>query len=116
MRQMSFSLTTAQMRDRSKTVTRRLGWAKLQPGTTLMAIERGMGLKKGERVVPIHPIRVLDVRREPLDALLGWVYGPAELVLEGFPGMDPCAFLALPSFARLSPSTLVTRIHFEHLP
>ena len=35
MRSMSFMLTTQQIRDRTKSVTRRTGWADLQPGTLL---------------------------------------------------------------------------------
>ena len=45
-RNMSFSMTTEAIRDRSKTVTRRLGWSFLQPGDLLWAVEKGMGLKK----------------------------------------------------------------------
>src|SRR5688500_13795271 len=67
---MSFSLTTRQMRARAKTVTRRVGWLKLRPGAELLAVEKAMGLKKGEKVVPIGRIRVLDVRRERLDELV----------------------------------------------
>lgn len=39
MKWISFQRTAAQMRERTKTVTRRLGWATLQPGTLLHAAE-----------------------------------------------------------------------------
>jgi hypothetical protein len=52
-RNMSFSMTTEAVRNRSKTVTRRLGWWGLQPGTILQAVEKAQGLRKGEHVKPI---------------------------------------------------------------
>ena len=63
---MSFCLTTPQVRAGTKTVTRRIGWWNLKPGELLMAIEKGQGLKKGEHVTRIRPIRVVTVRRERL--------------------------------------------------
>lgn len=71
MRLMSFSATTEHMRDGSKTVTRRLD-AKgfymrvLKPGTLICAVEKGMGLKKGEKIQRIGVIEIVDVRRERL--------------------------------------------------
>lgn len=50
MRMMSFALTTPQMLARAKTVTRRVGWATLQPGTVLQAVEKSQGLGRGARV------------------------------------------------------------------
>lgn len=38
-RNMSFALTTSQIRDRSKTVTRRFGWWFLVPGDQVWAVE-----------------------------------------------------------------------------
>lgn len=49
MRNISFALTTEQIRNQTKTVTRRVGWANLKPGTLLQPIEKGQGLKKGDR-------------------------------------------------------------------
>ena len=46
-------MTTEAVRRREKTVTLRLGWWKLQPGTILQAVEKAQGLKKGEHVKPI---------------------------------------------------------------
>src|SRR5882672_6000358 len=66
-RQISFALTTAQFRNRSKSVTRRHGWRDLEPEDELMGVERGQGLKKGEKVVKLGAIRVDDVRMEKLN-------------------------------------------------
>ena len=49
-RNMSFAITTSQVRDRSKTVTRRLGWRFLKRGDVVCAVVKNMGLKKGEKV------------------------------------------------------------------
>jgi len=114
---MSFSLTTAQMRARQKTVTRRIGWERLRVGEELLAVEKAMGLKAGERQVPIGVIRVVDVRRERLDEVVNPArgdYGAREMALEGFPGMDPQDFLFL-FLERIDPFELVTRIEFEYL-
>lgn len=82
---MSFALTTAQILDRSKTVTRRTGWAFLKPGDLIQAVEKGMGLKKGETVRKLAVLRVLNVRREPLAALVqNLTYGFDEVQKEGF--------------------------------
>lgn len=42
-RNMSFSLTTQQMRDRTKTVTRRKGWEFLRTGDIVNACVKCMG-------------------------------------------------------------------------
>ena len=73
MRNMSFSMTTEAVRRREKTVTRRLGWWNLQPGTILQAVEKAQGLKKGEHVKPICLIRVVSVTRECLRRGIGAV-------------------------------------------
>lgn len=66
MRNMSFSITTKQMYAGTKDVTRRLGWWNLKVGDVVMAVEKGMGLKKGEKVKRIYPIEIVSVSREPL--------------------------------------------------
>lgn len=42
MRNMSFALTKRQVLERTKTVTRRLGWEKLRPGDLVRAVEKGV--------------------------------------------------------------------------
>lgn len=79
---MSFSLTTAQFKTRTKTVTRRLGWSFLKPGDLVMGCEKCMGLKKGEKVRRLGVIQITGVRRE----LLCHIH-QTDVVKEGFPGM-----------------------------
>lgn len=69
MRNMSFSLTTKQFIDGSKTVTRRLGWKFLKPGDRVMACEKCQGLKKGEKVKRLGEIEIINVTRERLDCI-----------------------------------------------
>ena len=119
MRQMPFSLTTEQMLARTKTVTRRLGWADLKPGTLLQAVEKSQGLKKGEKVRKLGVIRVVDVRREFLTSMfsLGKARRRREMAAEGFPGHDVAEYVRL--FAKVNDidplHTFVTRIEFEHV-
>lgn len=69
MRNMSFALTTGQIRDRLKTVTRRKGWSGLRTGSLIRAVVKAMGLKPGEQVEPLATLVVTSVRSEPLHAI-----------------------------------------------
>ena len=112
MKNMSFSMTTEQVRRREKTVTRRLGWSDLQPGTLLQAVEKGQGLKKGEHVKPICVIRVVSVRQERLDEMHGH---RAECFREGFLDMTPTEFIDMFCEAnRCGYGETVNRIEFEY--
>lgn len=112
MRNASFSLTTAQVRARTKTVTRRKGWAWANAGMLVQPVVKGMGLKKGERVERIgHPIRFVRVTRERLDTI-----DPCDCAREGFPDMTPAEFVAM--YCKHNggaPSQIVTRIQFEYV-
>ena len=111
MRHMSFALTTAQMRARTKTVTRRTGWASLKPGTLIQAVEKAQGLRKGEHVRRLGVIRVLVVTREPLSAITD-----EDVRREGFANMDAFEFVAM--FCEHNGGDQhqqVTRIEFEHM-
>lgn len=116
MRNISFSLTTQQFRDRTKTVTRRNGWRNLSTGDDLMACVKCMGLKKGEKVEGLGAIRVTSVRREPLRRMLDDVeYGHVECHREGFPDMTPREFVDFYCQAnRCTPDEEVTRIEFAY--
>lgn len=85
MRNMSFSMTTEQVRNKTKTVTRRFGWWSLKPGTKLWAVEKSQGLKKGEKVVRICQIEVVSVRKEQVQDIQNYPF--EETSQEGFPGM-----------------------------
>lgn len=116
MRNMSFWLTTKQMRNGTKTVTRRLGWYFLKPGDVVMAIVKGQGLKKGEKVERIRPIRITSVRTERLVEIT-----KEECVKEGFPELTPGEFVEMflrnsSVYARKLPHLVdVNRIEFEHI-
>jgi hypothetical protein len=113
MRNMSFALTTPQVLDRSKTVTRRLGWTFLQPGDRLRAVKKGMGLKKGEHPEHLGVLEVVDVTREGLMEGLS----QSDVMREGFPSMSPHQFADM--FIQHHPGcnwkTKVTRILFKYL-
>lgn len=113
-RNMSFSLTTDQIRHRTKTVTRRTGWKFLKPGDVVNACVKCMGLKPGEKINRICQIRVTDVRREPLSAIES--EGQAGADREGFPLISPRRFVDM--FCEHmggGPDQEVTRIEFEYL-
>lgn len=117
MKNISFSLTTPQFKARRKWVTRRTRWTKAKAGDVLMGVEKGMGLKKGEKVVRLGKILITDVRRERLDAMtLEPIYDLAEAILEGFPDLSPAGFVRM--FCKhnaCTPETIITRIAFEYL-
>lgn len=93
---MAFSMTTAQVRARTKTVTRRLGWAKLRPGMRFWAVVKGMGLRKGEKVEHICELECVSNTPERIDSLLdpcNATRNRREVDAEGFPEMTPAAFV-----------------------
>lgn len=110
MRNISFSMTTPQYKDGSKDITRRVGWWNLKPGDRLRAVEKAMGLKKGEKIKPLGVIEVISVRRERLDEIT-----QDDCRREGFPDWTPAQFVAF--FCRgksgLSGATEVNRIEFK---
>ena len=120
MRNMSFSLTTPQIVDRSKTVTRRTGWRFLAPGAYVQAVEKARGLRAGE-MKRLAVLRITSVRREPLRRMIDdRTYGEAEVVLEGFGG-DPAVGTPerwVEYFASTHDCTVdddITRIEFEYV-
>lgn len=110
-RLMSFALTTQQIIDKSKTVTRRMGWGFLKPGDTLFAVDKVMGFKRGEKPRHLGMIRVVSVRREPLNLIT-----PEDVAREGFPDWTPAQFVEMvQNHYRVAQDVLMTRIKFEHL-
>lgn len=110
MRNMSFMLTTEQIKNRTKTVTRRLGWDFLKPGDLLCACEKCMGLKKGEKIIRLATIRVVGVRIEPLQLITD-----DEAIKEGFPNMTGEEFLDFFCHEmNCHSNTNVNRIEFEY--
>ena len=68
-RLMSVAHTEQAVRERRKTVTRRLGWRFLKPGDRLTLCRKVMGRKPGEPLERIAEVEVVSVRREPLCAI-----------------------------------------------
>lgn len=114
MRNMSFLLTLQQLAAGTKDVTRRLGWARLQPDTLVQAVEKSQGLGKGGVINRLCVLRVTAVRRERLDRLVTEPsYGEVEVVREGFRGLSPAQFVAMfCGHMRCQPDVEVTRIEF----
>lgn len=112
MRNMSFMLTTKQFREQTKTVTRRLSWWNLKPGAILMGVEKCQGLKKGERIQPLGPIRIINVRHERLDRIT-----QADCIKEGFPHLTPMQFISLfmTTHKGCTPDTTICRIEFAYI-
>lgn len=111
MRNMSFAMTTPQMREETKDVTRRFGWWFLKPGDRVMAVEKSMGLKKGEKATPLYPIEILSVRSEPLDSIT-----KEDVAREGFPDWTPQKFIQmLVDHYKIDPAKTVNRIEFKRL-
>lgn len=118
MRVISFSLTTPQFLAGTKTVTRRLGWEKAKEGDEMRAVEKAMGLKKGESQVVIGSIMLLSARRERLDRMITeYAYGCLECMREGFPEMNPEQFVDFfcRSHTGCFPEREITRLEFVKL-
>lgn len=118
---MSVAYTEPAVRDRTKTVTRRLGWLFAKPGDRVTLCRKVMGRKKGEPLVRICDVEIVDVRRESLALLCDLDgdrdYAREEVAREGFPDMDPGAFV-LQFFTKaqgVSPVAEVTRIEWRYL-
>ena len=110
---MSFSATIEPMRRKQKTVTRRAErtWRMIGPGSMLLAVEKSMGLKKGEKVSPLGVILVTDVSVLPLGHL-----DFDEACREGFDGVWDFEHAWRKLNNGYDPEQMVRRIEFEHLP
>lgn len=104
-------MTTQQIRNQTKTVTRRFGWWFLVPGSVVQPVEKAMGLKKGESVIEIGPpIQVVSTRGEPLNAITD-----EDCILEGFPNLTPSEFVEmLVRHYKCNPAKEINRIEFKY--
>ena len=115
-RNMSFMMTTEQIKNRTKTVTRRIGWEFLKSGDILNAVKKCQGLKKGEKIEKLGTIRIISIKREPLDCI---TY--TDVIKEGFEnhpavyGSPTCFVDFFCSHNNCIPKTEITRIEFEHI-
>ena len=111
MRNMSFAMTTDQFVAQTKTVTRRFGWWFLKSGDSVCGVEKGMGLKKGEKIRRLGIIEIISISTEPLNTIT-----QDDVIREGFPGWTPEQFVQmLVDHYRVSPSELVNRIEFKYM-
>lgn len=111
-RLMAVSLTERQVRDRTKTVTRRAGWLMLRAGDQLTLCRKVMGRRPGEPLERIVTVEVTAVRRERLDAITA-----ADVTAEGFPEMTPAEFVSFfcGTHRDCGPADEVTRIEWRYL-
>ena len=105
-------LTTEQIQNRTKTVTRRNGWEKLKAGDHLRGVRKAMGLKKGQRQELLAIVEVVSVTREPLSAIT-----QEDVIREGFHDMTPAGFVDMfcDSHGGVVPSSVITRIEFRYV-
>lgn len=110
-RLMSVALTTAAVRSRTKSVTRRAGWLMLQPGDQLTLCPKVRGRRAGEALERIVIVDVTSVRREQLNTITA-----DDVVAEGFPNMTPAEFVEFfcNSHRGVTPHTQVTRIEWAY--
>lgn len=110
-RNISFAMTTQQVQDRTKDVTRRFGWWFLKPGDVLCGVKKAMGLRKGEQIERLCMIEVVSVRAEPLNAIT-----QGDVHREGFPDWTPHDFVQmLVKHYRCDPTKTVNRIEFRYI-
>lgn len=122
MRNMSFALTTSQIMEGSKDVTRRMGWTFLKVGDLLRPVKKCMGLRPGEKLAVLRgPIRVVSLRRERLDLMTSDLkYGFEEVHREGFEFHPAYCFpstwvdMFCASHKGCTPATVITRIEFSY--
>ena len=110
-RNISFAMTTEQVANRSKDVTRRFGWWFLKPGDQLCGVKKAMGLKKGEKIERLCLIEVVSVRKEPLNAIT-----QEDVIREGFPDWTPTDFVDfIVGHYRCPPDKPINRIEFKYV-
>lgn len=110
-RNMSFAMTTEQVRAQSKDVTRRFGWWFLKPGDKVWAVEKSMGIPAGEKIKRIRMIEIVSTRAEPLNAIT-----TLDCTREGFPSFTPKEFIdMLVDHYRINPTELCNRIEFRYI-
>jgi hypothetical protein len=109
---MSVALTEARVVDRTKTVTRRLGWLFLRPGDRVTLCRKVMGRRAGEPLVRIAEVEIVSIWRERLEDI-----SPEDVAAEGFPEWTPAQFVAFfrDHMRAFNPAVVVTRIEWRYL-
>ena len=110
---MSFFITQEQIRNKTKTVTRRLGWNFLRPGDIVNACEKCQGLGKGGKIIKICQIKIINTWKEELCEIT-----QTDVIKEGFPFMTITEFVEM-FIKEIKPKhghrTKVNRIEFEYI-
>lgn len=88
MRNISFFETQDQVRNRTKTETRRDAWWQLEAGTYLQGVNKCQGLKPGEHPEKLAIIRVEAAYNERLCDIT-----QESVIAEGFPDWTPEQFV-----------------------
>lgn len=111
-RNMSVAMTIQAVKERRKTVTRRVGWTFLKAGDRLTLCEKCQGRKPGEPLVRLAEVEVMSVRRETLGLMTTY-----EVDREGFPGMLPGEFIRrfFVEAQGIDPDDEVTRIEWRYV-
>jgi hypothetical protein len=109
------ALTTQAVRDRQKTVTRRLGWKFSKPGDRLTACPKVQGRRRKDGTVDplvrICDVELVDTRRERLDSIT-----LEDVEREGFPGWTPAQYVAFfCEHMKGPPDTEVTVLTWRYL-
>ena len=111
MRNMAFSMTKDQILNKTKTVTRRLGWWFLQPGDRVQAVEKTQGLKKGQKVKPLAVLEIISTRAEPLCDIT-----QEDVLREGFSNMEAKKFIEMfCDKLEVRCDQIVNRIEFKYV-
>lgn len=85
-------MTIPAVKARTKTVTRRRAdtWTTLKVGQVLTLIEKGMGLKTGQKQITLAHVRITSITVEPLLNIFDEENATAK---EGLPEMSPSEFV-----------------------
>jgi len=112
MRLISCALTQPQIRNRTKTEPRRLGWGRVKVGDRLCFADKCMVFKHGEKPNRIADVVVTGVDRQCLGCIK-----QDEVVREGFPEMRPRDFVAMfCKNMKCNEFAWVTVIRFKFIP
>lgn len=111
-RYMSFQHTTDQIRNGTKTVTRRNGWWNLKPGTVINACVKSQGLRKGEKVQVIRQIEIVSTQEIRLGNIT-----QADVAAEGFPFWTPETFVNffIAKHKHVDEDSILNRIEFKYI-
>lgn len=119
-RLMSVAYTVDAVNDRSKMVTRRVGWRFVKAGDLLQLCRKVQGRRRSDGTVEpldlLAVVHITGVRREPLRAIYSLPAPDIETLREGVPGVytvDAFVEFYCNTFG-VTPDTEITRIEWEY--